>query len=166
MKTALDFDKADLDEHEQLLVDRIGEHRWCGAYVTGEGEEPSYTYTTGFWRTFNFPEVVISYLSDEVTNEFFWAIFHALDSGVRYPVGEPVDGIAEGFSAVFLPVAKSNYAGLLARNNWFYLGDGYECLQLVWPDREGNFPWDEGLSQSYKEAQTDFTEGTWSGRTV
>jgi hypothetical protein len=77
------------------------------------------------------------------------------------PIGVKTPGIFGNADAVFLPVAKSAYAEHLGWSRWFYRGDNFECLQLVWPDREGKFPWEKGFDNDLATSQTDLTGGGW-----
>jgi hypothetical protein len=34
-------------------------------------------------------------------------------------------------------------------------------LQIVWPDHEGLFPWQQGFDQTFADDQPDLTENGW-----
>jgi hypothetical protein len=39
------------------------------------------------------------------------------------------------------------YSPFLGYAQWFYESeDGFPVLQLVWPDEQGRYPWDEGYA--------------------
>ncbi|HEY2534440.1 MAG TPA: DUF4262 domain-containing protein [Xanthobacteraceae bacterium] len=56
---------------------------------------------------------------------------------------------------------RQSNIGLTSR--WFYGGDDFLCLQLVFPDTSGHFPWSSGSSEGFRTAQPDLTAGNWSG---
>jgi hypothetical protein len=163
MFTALDADPGRLDEHEQKFVQRIREHGWFGTHVMPDDKGPGFSYTTGFWLKFRFPEVILFSMSRENAQDTFWHIYHELEAGRRLPVGEPTGEIFENAAAVLLPVSLEQYQSHLGWSRWFYGNDNFECLQLVFPDRGGQFPWTPGSSADFQAAQPDLTAGNWFG---
>jgi hypothetical protein len=164
MRTALDADLARLDEHEQNFVSRIKENRWFGTHVFGDHEGPGFSYTTGFWLRFAFPELILFSVPREVAHDTFWHVFRELDAGRRLAIGEPLPDIFENVPAQLLPVSTKHYAEYLGWSRWFYGGDKFECAQLVFSDREGRFPWSPDASASFAKTQPDLTKGDWHGR--
>ena len=63
--------------------------------------------------------------------------------------------------AYLFPVAKAYYAEHFGWNRWFYAGDDFPCLQLIWPDRNGVFPWEKGFDETFREDQPDLSEHGW-----
>ena len=66
---------------------------------------PGFSYTTGFWLKFGFPEVILFSMSRENAHDTFWTIYRELEAGRRFPVGEPTGEIFENAAAVLLPVS-------------------------------------------------------------
>jgi len=163
MLTALDANPERLDQHEQKFVQRIREHGWFGTHVMPDDNGPGFSYTTGFWLKFGFPEVILFSMSQEVAHDTFWTIYRELEAGRRFLVGEPTGEIFENAAAVLLPVSLGQYQSHLGWSRWFYGNDSFECLQLVFPDRGGEFPWTPGSSADFQAAQPDLTEGNWFG---
>jgi hypothetical protein len=163
MRTALDADPSALDEQEKNFVSQIREHGWFGTHVFGDEEGPGFSYTTGFWLSLDFPEVVTFSLKREIAHDTFWHIYRTLKSGDVVAVGKPTESIFENTEAALLPVSERQYKSHLGWNRWFYGGDTFRCVQLVWTDPNGFFPWQTGYSSELIEAQPDLTEGNWSG---
>ena len=90
-------------------------------------------------------------------------MYHELDAGRRFPIGELTGAIFENCAAVLLPISPQQYRPHLGWSGWFYGGDDFRCLQLVFPDSSGRFPWSSGSSESFRAAQPDLTAGNWSG---
>lgn len=59
-------------------------------------------------------------------------------------------------------VAKRHFANFLGWSRWFYGGDEFPCLQLVWPDRSGLFPWEPDFDPEFGGDQPDPTEQGWT----
>jgi len=163
MLTALDAAPAQLDEHEQNFVAQIRKHGWFGTHVAPDDESPGFSYTTGLWLKFRLPELILFSMSKKTAQDTFWHIYRELEAGRRFPVGEPTREIFETAAAILLPVSAEQYPSHLGWSRWFYGNDNFECLQLVFPDRGGEFPWTPGSSIDFRTAQPDLTSGNWSG---
>jgi uncharacterized protein DUF4262 len=163
MRTALDADLSALDEPEQEFVSQIRQLGWFGTHVLGDEEEPGFSYTTGFWLNLNFPEVITFSLRREIAHDTFWHIYRTLESGDAFAIGRPIESIFEGSEAALLPVSERQFKEHLGWSRWFYRGNGFQCVQLVWTDPSGFFPWQTGYSAELIEAQPDLTEGKWAG---
>jgi hypothetical protein len=107
--------------------------------------------------------VILFSMSREAAQDTFWHIYRELEAGRRLPVGELTGEIFENAAAVLLPVALEQYEAHLGWSRWFYGNDSFECLQLVFPDRGGEFPWTSGSSADFRTAQPDLTAGNWFG---
>jgi len=163
MPTALDANPDRLDQHEQNFVRKIREHGWFGTHVMPDKVGPGFAYTTGFWLKFAFPEVILFSLLKASAHDTFWTIYRELEAGGRLPIGEPTGEVFENVTAVLLPVSREQYSSHLGWSRWFYGNDEFECVQLVYPDRRGEFPWTPGSSEGFRASQPDLTAGGWSG---
>jgi hypothetical protein len=164
--TALDVDPSKLDKHEQHVVANIREHGWFAHHIGADNEGPGFCYTTGFWLKFGYPELIVFSLRSQTAHNTFWHIYHELEAGWRIPAGAETGEIFRNIPAVLLPVAQRHYRDHLDWSRWFYGNDKFECLQLVYPDRDGHFPWSADASADSRTAQPDLTEGNWFGRYV
>jgi uncharacterized protein DUF4262 len=164
MGTALDADHGRLDKGEQNFVENVRRHGWCGTHVAADEDGPGFSYTTGFWLKFNFPELILFSLRGPVAHDTFWHVCRELEAGKHFAIGEPADEIFENSAAVLLPVSPQQYQAYLGWSRWFYESDAFQCLQLVFPDSSGDFPWSRKTSDAFRAAQPDLTAGNWSGR--
>jgi hypothetical protein len=162
MHTALDADPSLLDQQEKNFVAKIREHGWFGTNVGADDEGPGFSYTTGFWLNLKFPEIIIFSLSGKVAHDTFWYIYKELKAGGAFEIGEPTDTIFESSQAVLLDVNTRHFPEFLGWSRWFYGSDSFKCLQLVWPDREGRFPWDPAAAEEFVRSQPCLTGGEWS----
>jgi hypothetical protein len=152
-----------LDESERKFVDNIREYGWFDSHVFVDEKGPGFSYTTGFWVTLGVPEVIVFSLKQEIAHNILWDIFKDAKQGARRPTGEAIQGIFGNGAAYLLPVAKERYRDQLGWSRWFYGGDEFPCVQLVWPDPAGQFPWREGFDDHFRDSQPDLSEGQWGG---
>jgi Domain of unknown function (DUF4262) len=164
MRTALDADPAHLDRHEQNFVENIRKHGWFGTHVASDDDGPGFGYTTGFWLKFRFPELIVFSLSRRVAHDTFWYMYRRIEAGKHFAIGEPEDDIFQNVAAVLLPASPQEYQSHLGWSRWFYGGDEFQCLQLVFPDLNGYFPWSDRASDSFRASQPDSTKSNWFGR--
>jgi hypothetical protein len=162
MRTALDTPLSGLDDEERNFVSNITEHGWFGTHVYADDDGPGFSYTTGFWVNLQFPEIIVFSLNGETAHNVLWHIYREIKDGRPLAVGKPLPDIFSGLDAVLLPVSKSHYEAHLGWARWFYHGDDFPCLQLVWPDKDGVFPWQPGFAPEHEGAQRDLTESGWA----
>ncbi|WP_407154982.1 DUF4262 domain-containing protein [Bradyrhizobium sp. STM 3557] len=163
MFTALDAPPEKLDRHEQNVVAKIREHGWFAHHIGADKEGPGFCYTTGFWLKFRHPELIVFSLQAQTAHDTFWHIYRELEAGRRVVVGAQTGEIFKNAPAVLLPVAQRHYRNYLGWSRWFYGNDNFECVQLLYPDSDGRFPWSPDASAGSRSAQPDLTEGNWFG---
>jgi len=160
MLTALEARPEDLDQAEQPFVANIREHGWCRTGVSADAEGPGFSYTTGLWVNTGKPELIMFGMMT-ISHDIFWELFRNAQLGRGLPVGARTDQVFANLTSYAFPVSKRYYADYLGWNRWFYAGDSFPCLQIVWPDRAGIFPWEKGFDQAFAGDQTDLTDNGW-----
>lgn len=163
MPTALDTPLEELDSQERYFVAQVREYGWMATHVIGDEEGPGFSYTTGFWLKFRFPEVFLFSLPQKTAHDIFWLIHDQCDAERLPPIGVPTNDLFRKFPAVLLPMSVNHYRRHLGQSIWFYRGYDFDCLQLVFPDRKGHFPWSSEPSDEFRALQPDLTEGDWAG---
>ena len=162
MRTALDADAEKLDEHEREFVNIVREHGWHRMNVFEDEEGPGFNYTTGFWLA-GFPEIIVFAMKPEIVSHVMWELYRSQKSGRSYPEAAITNEIFANLPACLLPVSKKHFREYLGWSRWFYGGDSFACLQLVWSDRQGNFPWHQDFSSEFDGLQPDLSDGQWAG---
>lgn len=161
MRTALDFPLDVLDGDERSFVGRVREHGWFRTSVLGDSEGRGFSYTTGFWSSANHPELIIFSTKHEIAHEIFWNMFREARDGVQLPFGKRTDAVFANLPAYVFPVAQRHYASFLGWSRWFFDGNEFPCLQIVWSDRAGVFPWESGFAAEFEGNQEDLFERGW-----
>jgi hypothetical protein len=99
---------------------------------------------------FDHPEIFVCGLNGEQAVHVLNAAGEAVRKGERFSEGAVSDNVlAGGFKVAFahLPLDKvGDDAGECLRR---YGDDGFEAVQMFWPDGKGPFPWDEGCDPRY-----------------
>ncbi len=150
-----------LDEGDLKFLGNLREHGWFRTSVSEDGEGPGFSYTSGFWVNISFPEIIVFSLKSEIAHRVLWDIFNDCKNGVPPPIGNVTDLIFANLPAILLPVSIEHYQEHLGWNQWFYGDNYFPCVQLVWADREGVFPWQHGFSEEFSGDQVDLSDGGW-----
>ncbi|WP_326562779.1 DUF4262 domain-containing protein [Micromonospora sp. NBC_01796] len=133
------------------ILDTIRKHGWSALRIGGGAVE--FAYTVGLWHTFRRPEIVMFGLDGEGMQHWLNACV-ALGRERGWPEpGEPFEGVLEGFATQLRPVDDSWRDALFGTAHRFYGGVAVPVQQLVWPDRDGRWPWDDRATASSRNRQ-------------
>jgi len=157
--TALDAEPSQLDEHEQKFVSDIREHGWIDNHIF-DGD-PKFSYTTGFWLRGS-PEFIVFSLKREVAHNIFWDLFHDANTDLQRATGDRQDDIFGNMPAYLFNVADRHQSEYLGWSRWFYGKEIVPTVQLVWPDRAGLFPWEQGFDEQFRNSQPDLSDRGWA----
>ena len=162
MDTRLSSPINELDDAERNFVEGIRQHGWMQTHALDEDDKPGLCFTTGFEASIGHPEIIAFKIDRQFANGIFWVLYRCAQNGKPVPRAVRTRGILPDNDAYVFPVARRHYANYLGWSRWFYRGDDFECLQVVWPDEAGVFPWEDGFDSKYVGAQIDLTERGWA----
>ena len=131
---------------EQLLAD-VAEHGWHHVHVHPREGNPMWSFSVGLFRTWGQPDVLLSGLEMDTCHDLMNTAADAARAGRGCAPGDRSDDFVEGYEVAFLAVRPDWYASFLGYAQWFHGSSaGFPVLQLVWPDRDGRFPWEPGCT--------------------
>jgi hypothetical protein len=147
--------EAEDDYDRRLLADvtRIG---WHHVHVEGDGDGPAFAFSLGFYANYRRPEVIVFGLPPKTAQQFLNIVaVKVAGAGEALVPFKAYEDIAEGVRIAFVPVARRHYPEYLGYAGWFYASVKADLpvLQMVWPDRQGLFPWEQGWDTSFASAQ-------------
>lgn len=143
----------DLTEAGRRVLQNIAEQHCHVVHVAADRDGPSFSYTVGLWHHFRQPEVIVFGLEPELADDLFDALVERCVAGERFATDEKHEGLLVGYAVRFLALAQSAAAPYFGAATWAYQGDDYRCLQLVWPDKNRRWPWEEGVRRIFVERQ-------------
>lgn len=139
---------------DQKLLDDVEEY---GVHIVHVAEDddgaPGFSFTVGLWETFQQPEVLVFGLAEEVAHDLLNALADEAAEDRKFLAGTRHDDVLVGYPVRFLDVPKARYDDYLGSAVWAYEGDGFPCVQLVWPDKQGRWPWEPGVREGFADAQ-------------
>jgi hypothetical protein len=143
----------DLAPAERDVLAHIEEYGCHVTTVAADEHGPGYAFSTGLWHKFQQPEVVVVGLPHDVATQLINLVCDDAEDGVRYAEGDRTDNLLHGYFVTFRAVPRTHYPGWLGIALWAYQSDDFPVLQLVWPDKQGRFPWQEGVREGFLASQ-------------
>lgn len=143
------------DDSERKVLSDVEKYGWHILHILEDESGPSFSFSVGFYLKFGHPEVLVMGLAQPVAHELINLIGKNLTTGRIYRPRERIGDLADGFDCSFVPIAVEHYREYLGYAIWFYrsLKQPFPALQLVWPDKEGRFPWERGYDERFFKLQ-------------
>lgn len=145
-------DQPTWDDGDIELVGHVQDFGWHVAWIEAEGTTPAWAFTVGLTHTFGHPEIAMFGLQSQVMANCLNLVGEQIRGGDPLVPDEPRDRVFAKYPAIPKSVDLSWYRDLFGYAVWFAQGPP-PFLQLLWPDREGRFPWDENCGHRCRVAQ-------------
>lgn len=151
-----------MNEAEKKIVKIIEEY---GCHVTTvfdpEGEDPSFSYSTGIKKTYGSPELIVVGLSADLGHSIVNNYAGRLKKGEKFEVGSFYPDFLSGFDVTFGEVSQPNKEEYMLSSCWFNHKD-FDALQIIYPTTKGNWPWEEETTESFHSIQPSLAlEKAW-----
>ncbi len=141
------------DAPEQKVIDDIARYGWHCVNVLADDRGGPFSFTIGVFQTYRLPELVIFGLPSIVAHQVLAIVVEKIQSGTPLDMSAPTDELLENYPCLFIPVPESAYENYLGFCLWYYQGQQFPMCQIVWPSREGHFPWHPETSESFRADQ-------------
>ncbi len=139
-----------LMEHKESFertLFNIEQYGWDAMLVTGDTWS-RFAYTVGAYDVFGVPELIVVGLTEKTAHFALKLAIDAMRSGVDVTTGRHRDIIGE-VPVEFSSVSREWYEHVMYRTNWYYNNDKVPVLQIVYPDTDGRFQWEEGFNDYF-----------------
>lgn len=143
----------DLSPAEKKVLQDVFEEGVHIVHVPPTDGGPCFAATIGLWFHFEQPEVIVFGMPEEVAEDLLNAIADAADDGQRFAPGDRPKDLLVGYSVQFLEVPAERVAEYLGTAQWAYDGSEFPVVQLVWPDKQQRWPWDDDVREGFRDAQ-------------
>jgi hypothetical protein len=153
------------DNAERKVLHDVSEYGWHCLNIMEEGEHPPFSFSIGFYKTWQFPELIIVGLKREVAHAVLNIVASTLAEGRKPDLVATNDDLLEGYPCCFVEVSKSHYREYVGTARWYYEGDSFPLYQVVWPSKHGHFPWHSGASESFVRWQPVLSDGASTSNT-
>lgn len=146
--------RQEAEDNIKVVNDNIEKYGCHLTLIEEDNYLPGFVYSIGLFKKFGHPEIICFGLKTEVAASI---INHACDlikNGETLTTGKLYRGFLEGFPIQFLKVDKDYYQNYVGYAGWFYNQTfDFPLLQLVWTDKQNNFPWDNDFNPDWKFKQ-------------
>ena len=140
------------DEYEEKAIADIQNH---GVHVLNvfdpEGREPKFNYSVGLWHSYAHPEILIFGLDADTSTQLLNDIAEKCrNNDPAAENGMISSEYVRNFDVQFIDVPKAHYKDHFGWARWLYQGNDFPVLQMVFPDKHGNWPWTDEASNDFK----------------
>ncbi|HUQ98480.1 MAG TPA: DUF4262 domain-containing protein [Gemmatimonadaceae bacterium] len=153
-----------MNEHEAQTLTDIDRFGWTVWRVSND-KGPDFAYSVGMFRSLDHPEILIFGMPLDTMHQLINDIGARVRQGARYSAGEVSSLFLDGYDVMFRAIPKFQYGGHLGWAKWLYGGEDFPALQMIYPDREGRWPWDSSVDHSFRDNQpvlADISTPPWS----
>jgi len=139
---------------EQEIIDDVEQFGCSIALFEADNYLPAFAYSIGLYKNFGHPEIICFGLQINVMTNLINDIRDMVKAGETVVPAKPYAEVIDNYDVQFVQVDKAFYPNYLGYASWFYgYSHDYPVLQLVWPDKQQLFPWDEAFNPAWKFKQ-------------
>lgn len=129
------------DPSEAFIQQAVEQFGWAVQSIDESRSEPAFSYTIGLHKSFQHPELIVFGLPHEAAQRLLNIVGERIRAGTRFEQGVAYADLVHGhdvrFRAAEDPKSLHEHVGYAL---WYYQGEPFELLQVVWPDAKGAFP--------------------------
>jgi len=141
-------------ETEKIILLNVEKYGCHLALLEPDNYLPGFVYSIGLYKNFGHPEIICFGLKTDVMATLINAVRDIAKEGGSVTPNIPYPDFLEGYEVQFIEVDKVFYPNYLGYAGWFYnMTFDFPTLQLVWPDKQNNFPWDKNFNPDWKFKQ-------------
>lgn len=135
----------------------IEKHGLSVIVIEADAYLPGFAYSIGLWKKFGHPEIIAFGLPPETLHAIINDVAALVKQGGKMEAGKDYPDIFANSPARFLQVDPRNmtdYFGYALDYYGTYENThDFPALQLVWPDRNQRFPWEDGFEEGFTHHQ-------------
>lgn len=141
-------------QDRQRILDDIEQYGCHLVLIEADNYMPAFAYSVGFYHKFGHPEIICFGLTTESMGNLLNNTCELIKKGEKLEINKGYAGFITNHDIQFLAVDKEFYTSYLGYAGSFYNWSfDFPVLQIVWPDKENNFPWDEKFNSEWKFKQ-------------
>ena len=143
------------DDGDRKLLSDISQYGWHVIHIPEDDVGPGYSFTVGLYYSYKHPELAIMGLSQSTSHGIFNAAVKVISEGSSFHHADVTDALTQANNCKFSKINKNSYEEYLGSIIWFYrnINHRFPALQILWPDKAGKFPDEEGFDPKLKRLQ-------------
>ncbi|HWV73583.1 MAG TPA: DUF4262 domain-containing protein [Pseudosphingobacterium sp.] len=131
----------------------ISEHGWQVVMIPATSYLPPFAYTVGLWENYGHPELIGFGLPIGLFHLILNKAGELVKSGSTIQINKEYEDFLETYLTTFIPVDPRNLKDYFGAAIEHYQTMDFAALQLIWPDKNQRFPWQDGFEEKYKRLQ-------------
>jgi hypothetical protein len=134
---------------DDKLLEDIKQYGWAVMLIEATDYLPSVAYTVGLWKKYHHPELIAFGLSTKTLHSILNIGGELVKSGNVLATGFDYDDFIDGSKAQLIQVDNRNIRDYFGYAIWFNETNDFPALQIVWTDRNNNFPWNNNFEEEF-----------------
>lgn len=130
-------------------IERFGWQRW--SIASNEPDDLDFAYTVGLSDMFDFPELIAVGFPVKVGGAALNEAFEMMRQGRDLTQGRVKGVLGGNIEVEFHRVHPRWLHRVMLRAHWYYEGKDVPVLQLVYPDLENRFQWEDGFNEFFRQ---------------
>lgn len=122
-------------------------------HVLEEDDEPNFSYTIGLFETYQQPEIIMIGQSQDLLQVLLNNIAYDYKNGRTLTSGQLEEDILDDYKCMVVDVDKKNYEEYLGLAIDYYKGTEFPVMQIIWPTKSHQFPYDKNAPEGFKKWQ-------------
>jgi hypothetical protein len=134
-------------------IAQVREHGWQVMMIPADDNGPGWAFTIGLWHTHGIPELAMFGLDIYDMKACLNGLGGRAVGGQRVEADQIRHDVIEEHPVTLKSVDMRWYRAFFGSAIMFYRRPPFPVLEVVWPDRDGFFPWQEESDESYRTRQ-------------
>jgi hypothetical protein len=143
-----------MNEYEKNILANIEEF---GCSVTSvvdpAGKKATFSYSIGIARSCGAPELIVVGLGADMGHWLVNEFCRRARGGESFDTEHAYSDFLEGYDVRFVQVAEIHRREYMRSACWLHDGADFLALQMVYPDRAGNWPWESEATAGFRVQQ-------------
>ncbi|MGW5156381.1 DUF4262 domain-containing protein [Nonomuraea wenchangensis] len=131
----------DLDRRTQATVEKVQEYGWQVVMIPHGEHGPGWAFTIGLWHNYRSPELAMFGLDIHDMKTCLNALGEKAVARLALEAEQEWPDIIDQHPLALKAVDYHWYRAFFGTTIGFYRRPPFPFLQVVWPDRDGTFPW-------------------------
>jgi Domain of unknown function (DUF4262) len=143
------------EEADEILFRNVRTHGCHIIRIPSDEQGPGYAFSIGLFANYCHAELIVFGVDRNHEAGVINDVRDRVAAGRTFAAGDVCGDLRADRCACFVEVPLQAYQDYLGTAIWFYAKSPrpFPCLQIVWPDLAGRFPWEVGCDERVKRSQ-------------
>jgi hypothetical protein len=149
-------DYGDRDQRDQFDTDNINnveQYGWGVIMIPEDELGPGWAYTVGLWHSYHIPELAMFGLDLNLMKASLNHLGQQANQGQAIAPDQIHHDVIANHPVHLKRVDYRWYSAFFGRAIVFYRRPPFPFLQVVWPDKHSQFPWENGIDERVRQRQ-------------